>query len=101
MARVFDGGKFLSDRAVEIKLSNGKSFEVKEVMPETMEAVAQMEMQEAAGESQGSPAKVLSTICNVPQEEFNGVGMVEMKGAIDFLLENLFGTKQQNSTNRG
>jgi len=99
MAKVFDGSKFLNDRAVEIQLSNGKTFTVKEVMPETMEEVARMEKSES--ENEGSPAKVLATICKVPVSEFDGVGIVEMKGAIDFLLESLFDTKPQSSMNIG
>ena len=92
MARVFNGEQFLKENAVEIKLSNGKSFTVTEIMPSTMEKVGEME--KAEDQDANTVKKILAEICSVPMETFDEIGIVETKGAVDFLLENLFDMKQ-------
>lgn len=93
MAKVFNGNEFLSKRAVELKLSNGKSFTIREVMPDVMAEIAKMETEE--GQDASSIKKVLAKICNASPDDFDDIGMVETKGAVDFLLESLFDMKPQ------
>lgn len=94
MSKVFNGSKFLDDGAVELKLSNGTEVTVKEVMPEVMVEISKLE--EIDEKDSDSMKKILGKICNIEASKFDNIGMVEMKGAVDFLLENLFDMKPQS-----
>ena len=94
MAKVFNGNEFLDKHAVELSLSNGKKFTVREIMPNVMAEIGKMES-ESTGEDSGHVKKVLGMICETDPSDFDGIGMVETKGAVDFLLANLFDMKPQ------
>jgi len=95
MAKVFEGGAFLDSRAVELKLSDGASYTVREIMPETMAKISKLETAEGSEQDSQAMQKVLAQICNVTPDKFNKIGMVEIKGAVDFLLASLFDMKPQ------
>jgi hypothetical protein len=67
---------------------------VREVMPEVMAEISKME---AAEDQDADTLKaILGKICGVDASKFDGIGMVEAKGAVDFLLESLFDMKPQS-----
>jgi hypothetical protein len=92
--KTFDGGKFLDECSVDIKLSTGVEMTVREVMPEVMAEISKME--EAAEQGADQLKAILGKICGVDASKFDGIGMVEAKGAVDFLLESLFDMKPQS-----
>jgi len=94
MAKVFKGNSFLDDRAVKLELSNGAVKTVREVMPEVMVEISKME--ESTEQDSDTMKNILGKICDCDGSEFDGIGMVEIKGAVDFLLESLFDMKPQS-----
>lgn len=94
MGKIFEGTKFLDDRAVTLNLSNGKHYDVREVMPEVMADISKLEKE--GNENANAMREILSKITSVEPKELKDLGMVEMKGAVDFLLESLFDMKPQN-----
>jgi hypothetical protein len=91
--KTFDGGKFLDASAVDVILSTGVTFSVREVMPEVMAEISKMES--AEDQDAETMKAILGKLCGVDASEFAGIGMVEAKGAMDFLLESLFDMKPQ------
>jgi len=83
----FKGSEFLKSKTVNVELSNGKQFAVNEISQEAMDKLQKME------EGGASMAAQLALICNVDEEVFAGLGIVELRGVFDFLFENLFTSK--------
>jgi len=87
--KVFNGGEFLKEKAVEIVFSNGKSAKVSELTDETLA------LMETLGDKKGTEPirEVIASVCKLPVEELKDLGLVELKGALDFLSESLFSSK--------
>jgi hypothetical protein len=84
----FKGKDFLEGKKVKIELSNGQAFEVSEISQEIMDSLEKMEG------SEGVTLKdQLAHLCAVDKSTFDEVGVVEMRGVMDFLSENLLGLK--------
>lgn len=87
--KVFNGKKFLESRQVTLELSNGTVAKVAEIDQKHLEEFGKL-----GDESEFKDVKRLAAkIMSLPVEKLEGIGIVEMRGAIDFLFENLFGSK--------
>lgn len=87
--KVFNGTEFLDAKSVQVKLTNGKEFVVREIPIESMD-----ELSKLTDESSSSIVRdTIAKACSVPKTHFAGIGIVELRGVIDFLLENLLSTK--------
>ena len=83
--QVFDGKKFLEEKGCEFVLSNGKTYEVHEVRPEQLDEVTKM----PDDPDSKAIVRAVASMLDVPPEELDGIGIVELKGVMDFLSENL------------
>lgn len=87
--KMFDGGKFLQEHACQVKFSNGLVAEVTEVQPVVLE-----EMQKLGDESKAEDTyMVAAKVLGCERKSLDGVGMVELRGALDFLFGSLFPQK--------
>jgi len=92
MAKVFDGGKLLKDLACNLKFSNGCSVEIAELSDAGMAAIKTFS--ELADDFDVQAVRTnLAAMLNVSADQLTGVGIVELKAAIDFLFESLFASK--------
>ena len=82
---VFNGAKFLESKGCKFELTNGKAFEVREVRPEQLDKIMKMPDEPDANSMKVAVAGVLD--CEV--SELDEIGIVELKGVMDFLSENL------------
>jgi hypothetical protein len=89
MAKVFNGPDFLAKQTVSLTLSNGVTAKISELSDGTMKAMETLGKNEDAGIQE--IRAIVATICNKKVEELKEVGIVELRGAMDFLSENLFG----------
>jgi len=89
MAKVFDGKAFMASKACTIQLSNGIVANVSELDDKTMKAMEDLGNNENAG--LGEIRSVVATICSKQPEDLKSIGIVELRGVLDFLSENLFG----------
>jgi hypothetical protein len=88
MAKVFNGGEFLKSKSTKINFSNGIVADVGELTDAGMKAL----------DSLGEPGKgiedirqCVATICGKDVKDMKTVGIVELRGVMDFLSESLFG----------
>ena len=89
MAKVFDGKSFLAQRETTVTFSNGVTGTVSELNDGAMKAL------DALGKDEDTSVvkirEVVAKIVGCPSEKLDDVGVVELRGAMDFLSENLFG----------
>jgi len=83
--KVFNGKEFLATKGVKVSLSNGKEFEILEVAPEQLDKITSMPDEP---DSKAMIAGVAS-ILGCTSEDLEGIGIVELKGVMDFLSANL------------
>lgn len=95
--QVFNGKNFLDKKAVDVTLSNDKAFVVREIPTEVMDALSEMGEESTGKELKANIAKA----CGVDESTFDGVGIVELRGLLDFLFDSLFGSKSPNETTKG
>lgn len=86
----FNGLDFLKSKAVKLTLSNNLSVEVSEISDFAMDKLSKLE-EENAGV--GEIKAAFAEICNISVEQLKTIGIVELRGALDFLTESLFATK--------
>lgn len=87
--KVFDGKKFLESRQVKIALSNGAVATVQEIEQKYLDAFSKIGEEAEFKDVKELAAKIMA----LPIEKLDGIGIVELRGAIDFLFESLFGSK--------
>jgi hypothetical protein len=85
----FNGKEFLASKKVKVDLSNGQSFEVCEISQETMDELDQL----GDDASKVTLKDQLAKLCGVDKSAFEGVGVVELRGVMDFLSDSLLGLK--------
>ena len=83
--QVFNGKDFLDSKGCQFDLSNGQTYVVKEIRPEQLDEVMKMPDEP---DSKAMTAAIAS-ILDCPPEELKDIGVVELKGVMDFLSENL------------
>lgn len=89
MANVFNGKDFLATKAAEIEFSNGLKVTVCEVNDEQMEMLSALGSEEAP--TSDSVRKAVAALVGTEAEALKNVGLIELRGAMDFLTERLFG----------
>lgn len=87
--KVFDGNEFLKNATIELKLSNGKTFMVNELPHGIVKELDALP--EDADET--AILGILAKFLNIDPVELVGIGLIETKGALDFLFDNLLGSK--------
>jgi hypothetical protein len=92
--KVFNGNKFLESKAVQVTLSNGKEFTVREIPTEVMDEISTMGDNAKSEDLKTSIAKA----CGVDAGLFSNIGIVELRGLLDFLFESLFTLKSPKET---
>lgn len=90
--KVFNGNKFLDAHQVTLELSNGYKAVVREIPADVMDALSKTEKESTESQSK-QLREMMAQICGGESEDFDGLGIIEMRGAIDFLFENLFDMK--------
>jgi hypothetical protein len=88
MAKVFNGGEFLKSKSTKINFSNGIVADVGELSDAGMKALDSLG---EAGKGIEDIRQCVGTICGKKPEELKDVGIVELRGVMDFLSESLFG----------
>jgi hypothetical protein len=89
--KAFNGGKFLEEKSASITFSNGKTAVVCEIKDETMTLMDTLGKDERTG---ALPIReVVASMCGFTVEDLASIGLVELKGALDFLSESLFSSK--------
>jgi hypothetical protein len=88
MAKVFNGGEFLKAKATKINFSNGVVADVGELSDAGMVALDSLG---DAGKGIKDIRETVGTICGVDAKELKNIGIVELRGVMDFLSESLFG----------
>jgi hypothetical protein len=88
MAKVFNGGEFLNQRETKIDFSNGIVASVKELSDDGMKALDSLS---DAGKGIDDIRATVATICGRKPSDLKDVGIVELRGVMDFLSESLFG----------
>jgi hypothetical protein len=89
MANVFNGKEFLSSKAVDIELSNGFKTKVQEINDVQMDKLAELGKVE-----EPTTKEIRATVANLLDadvESLTGIGLIELRGVMDFLTERLFG----------
>ncbi len=87
MAKVFNGGEFLKQKATKINFSNGIVADVGELSDEGMKAL------DSLGDADKGIAdirKCVALICGKEPKDLSTIGIVELRGVMDFLSESLF-----------
>jgi len=89
MAKVFDGKKFLDSKMVTVNFSNGVIGQVTEISD------AQMAVLDSLGNTENTGVEFIrdavAKLVNVKGEDIKQIGIVELRGVMDFLSESLFG----------
>ena len=88
MAKVFDGKSFLAQRETVINFSNGVVGNVSELSDGAMKALDTLNEEDTGVDK---IREVVATIVGVEAGKLKDIGVVELRGAMDFLSENLFG----------
>jgi hypothetical protein len=89
--KVFNGSKFLDAHQVTMEFSNGFKAVVREIPTEVMDALAK---QQTENEDVGNTMRgLMAKVCNAEVSDFADLGIIELRGAMDFLLENMFDMK--------
>lgn len=90
--QVFDGKAFMEEKSVEIKLTNGFTTVVAELTDEQLSKMEELgkEFDDKDG-GVGVARKMVANLLNTDPDKLKGVGMVELRGVMDFLTERLFG----------
>lgn len=88
MSKVFDVDKYLSDKAVTIRIK-GKDFEVKDVPHEVREKFNSEEQEE---QREG-----LQILLGCTKEDLEGYGFAATSGIISHIMENLFPKPSQSN----
>jgi hypothetical protein len=84
--KVFNGSKLLEDKGVSITFSNGKTAVVTEISDETLELINNL-----TDKSGAAPMRsIVESMCKFEEGALAAIGLVELKGAMDFLSESLF-----------
>ena len=86
----FNGNKFLDDHACTIQLSNGKEYVVRELPNGVMKEID--DLPDDASDTQLTVVFARFLGADDPSDVAD-IGVVETKGAINFLAENLLGSK--------
>lgn len=88
--RAFNGKDFLSEKAASITFSNGKTAVVSELSDETLA------LMDTLGDKKGTEPirEVIASMCKFEVAELSSIGLVELKGALDFLSESLFAAQK-------
>ncbi|MDY0206204.1 MAG: hypothetical protein RBR82_06215 [Pseudomonas sp.] len=92
MAKVFDSKKFLADRSCELRLSNGRTLEVAELPENAIEMLRDM-TKDRPDATLSDEREQLAKFIGVDAEAFTGVGLIELRGVVDFLFSNLLSSK--------
>ncbi len=95
--KVFEGKQFLKDNGVTMKLSNGKEFKVEELPQGILTELS--ELPDDATDIQ--IVEMLAKFMSVEPEMLEGIGLIETKGALDFLADNLLASKSPKKTTLG
>ena len=86
---VFDGGKFLESKATKLVFSNGTEVTVTDITDVQMKKMDELGKDE--NPSTESVREVAAAMMNIDVTQISTVGIVELRGAMDFLTERLFG----------
>jgi len=89
MAKVFNGKEFMAQKSCTINLSNGVVATVSEVSDKTMKAMDELGKNEDSGINE--IRTVVALMLGKKPEDLSDIGIVELRGAMDFLSESLFG----------
>jgi len=84
--KVFNGAKFLESRGCEIELSNGKQYIVKDLSDASMDYISKI----GEGSNMADVRNAVASALGTDLEGLEGVGVVELQGALGFLSESLF-----------
>lgn len=84
--KAFNGNDFLATKSASVTFSNGKTVVVREISDETLT------LMDTLGDKKGTEPirEVIASMCKFKVEELQDIGLVELKGALDFLSESLF-----------
>lgn len=88
MAKVFSGKDFLAQRSVKIDLSNGTVATVSELSDDALTVMDELGKKEDA-----SPKEIRRVVAKMLGKEasaLEGIGVVELRGVMDFLSKSLF-----------
>ena len=88
MAKVFSGGDFLKSKEVTVTFSNGAVATLAELTDKGMKALDGLGDE---GKGVKDIREAVCTICNLPEGKLAEIGIVELRGVMDFLSESLFG----------
>lgn len=89
MSTVFNGKEFLESKAAPIELSNGFTTTVREVSDKQMEVLSALG---AKTEPSNEDIRVVvATLLNTDVASIKEIGLVELRGVMDFLTGHLFG----------
>jgi len=92
--KTFCGKQYLQENAVSIELSNGLKFIVEEIPQGLLTELAEVPDDATDAQILGLLAKFLGTEAS----NLQGIGLLETKGAIDFLANNLLSSNSVQKT---
>ena len=89
MAKVFSGKEFLANKAVKVDFTNGVVATVNEISDKAMASMESLGKNDESGLKE--IREVVALMCGEDASKLAGIGIVELRGVMDFLSENLFG----------
>lgn len=89
--KVFNGKEFLEQKAAQLDLSNGLTVTVTDIDDAVMDKLSEFESNSNVKVSELKT--IFAQICGCDVKELSNVGIVELRGALDFLTGSLFNTE--------
>jgi len=95
--KIFDGKQFLASKTCQINLSNGRTYVVKDLSDDVLQAITEITEQTPIADIR----KVIAKAIGAKSEDITDVGMIELQGVLAFLSESLLGTESPNEITQG